>query len=121
MGSESLEALSERIARVASRRQVLARGTAWAAGGLAALIAPAFARAAPPTGVAPTGSIVVLDRGPDAGLAQTVCGIYCQVVDCCTNGCCQGLKLFKCTSRCDGSFFYICSSPCTSFCYSQAC
>lgn len=116
MSREPLEGLSERIARATSRRQVLARGAAWAAGGLAALAAPAFVRAE-----TPTGSMVVLDRGPDAGLGPTACGIYCQVVDCCTNGCCQGLKLFKCTNQCDRSFFYICSSPCTSFCYSQYC
>lgn len=120
MGGQYLEEMSERIARVTSRREVLARGAAVVAGGLAAILAPAFARAGGPTS-APKGSIVVLDRGPDAGLAPAACGIYCSVVDCCNNGCCSGFKLFKCTDRCDGSFFYICSTPCTSFCYSQAC
>jgi hypothetical protein len=59
MRSEHLEEMSERIAWVTSRRQVLARGAAVVAGGLAALLAPAFARASDPTGP-PKGSIVVL-------------------------------------------------------------
>lgn len=116
MGGQYLDDLSERLARATSRRKLLARAAAWTAGGLAALLAPAFAQAG-----GPSGSIVVLDRGPQAGLGITACGIYCKVVDCCTPSCCSGYKLFKCTSQCDGSYFYLCSTPCTNFCYSQYC
>ncbi len=102
-----------------NRRRFLARAASLLAGGAAAALAPTLVRAGSPD--AGGGFKTVLDRGPDAGLSPNVCGIYCSPTDCCTNGCCSGYYLFRCSDSCTRTYFYICSTPCTGFCYSQAC
>ncbi len=116
---DNLAGLSDAIAARLNRRRFLARAAGLLAGGVAAALAPALARGGSPPD---KGSFAtVLDRGPDAGVSPDACGIYCSPYDCCTNGCCNGYYLFRCLNNCDRTYFYICSSPCTGFCYSLAC
>jgi hypothetical protein len=49
------------------------------------------------------------------------CGIWCVPFDCCTNGCCSGIYLFKCTDQCTSEWWYSCSYPCGAFCANTSC
>lgn len=110
---------SDAVAARLNRRRFLARTASLLAGGAAAALAPALARAGSPSDN--KGFKTVLDRGPDAGVSPDACGIYCSPYDCCPNGCCNGYYLFRCFDNCERTYFYVCSTPCTGFCYSVAC
>lgn len=38
------------------------------------------------------------------------CGVFCSPVDCCSNGCCSGVYLFRCENQCDWSYWFSASS-----------
>lgn len=115
---DGLGDFSDAVAARLNRRRFLARAASLLAGGAAAALAPALARAGSPPD---KGFRTVLDRGPDAGASPDACGIYCSPYDCCANGCCNGYYLFRCFNNCERTYFYVCSTPCTGFCYSIAC
>jgi len=70
----------------------------------------------------PEYSFRTIVRPKNAKVTPDACGIFCNPVDCCSTGCCNGVYLFKCDDLCDGSYFYACiAPPCSGFCYSSQC
>jgi hypothetical protein len=114
---DRLSDLSDAVASHLDRRRFLARVVGLFAAGAAAMVAPALAHAESPQ----YQGLKTLERGPDAGFSPEFCGVTCSPWDCCSNGCCSGVYLFRCYNNCDHTYFYACSTPCSAFCLSLGC
>ena len=113
-----LERLSVVVSSQVSRRSALRRmgAAAVAVASMVTLGGSAYAQ----TVTTGRRNFCVIQRPrADEGIRPEACGIYCNPVDCC--GCCNTLHLFRCDDACAGNYFWACSSPCSGFCFSQAC
>jgi hypothetical protein len=115
-----VEKLAEVTSRAVNRRRFLRRLSSAGLGTFGILATTTIAEA---DGSGRSQASMAGDsrQRPDAAVAPLLCHVYCTVFDCCGTCCNNRYNLFKCTDSCDGSYFYVCASRCSGFCYSVGC